>query len=116
MKKVLLVLGLLWMGYIISGGSGEDECYFDTKSKYGLDKILVSKVVSEEVMKYAKFKGAKTEGVFISRVELGEETIVKVKSTLTAKNGFGVSKETNFIIEASLQCNGYTIISVNKIN
>ena len=114
MKKVLLVLGLVGMIYMCSGDS--DECYFDTESKYGLDQRLVALTLSKEVMKYAKFEGAKTEGVFISRVELGEETIVKVKSTLTAQNGFGVSKKTHFIIEASLQCNGYTVISVNKIN
>ena len=115
MKKALLVLGFMGLLFFF-GGSGKDECYFDTESKYGLDKRLVSLVLSEEVMKFARFEGAKTSGVFMSRVESGEETIVKVKATLTAKNGFGVSSRTNFIVEASLKCDGYSVISVNKVN
>ena len=112
MKKVLLVLGLVVVVYMCSGDS--DECYFD--GTYGLDKRLVASTLSKEVMKYAKFEGAKTEGVFVSKRESGEETIVEVNATLTAQNGFGVSKTTDFVIEGSLQCKGYTVISVNKIN
>ena len=115
MKKVLLVLGLLGVLYISAQDSKEnvDTCYFDTE--YGLDKRLVSSVLSEEVIKFARYEGAKTSGVFLSKVESGEETIVKVKATLTAKNGFGVSSKTSFIIEASLKCYGYSVISVNKV-
>lgn len=114
MKKYILILVAIFI--LISIASNDsDRCYFESSNGV-LDKRLVASVISEESLKYAKFEGAKTKGIFVNQTEVDGETIVKVKSILTAQNAFGVYSKSTFIIDASLSCQGYSLISISHNN
>ena len=101
--------------FIMSMLFGEDEqtCYFE--DSYGLNTILVSNVVSEPVLKYAKYSGASVDGYLLSEVkdEQGNWT-VEVEAFLKAKNGFGAYSTKSYIVKAKLFCDSYKILDIKE--
>ena len=113
MKKLLKILFLfLFIAFLFSLFSEDDSCYFKNGDAY--DKLLIGNVVSESVLKYAKFEGASTDGFVKELTEVNDSTAtVIVSASLKAKNAFGVYKNSFYDVEATLNCSGYTVLSIS---
>ena len=92
-----------------------DKCYFDSTYGEGLNSILVGDVISDSVLKYAKYEGASANGYLVSSNEVGDGTwVVEVNASLKAKNAFGVYSYTEYTVKAKLFCQGHSTISITK--
>ncbi len=114
MKTILKITGVIVLLVIMAGACGDDnKCYFE--DSYGLNTILVKNVVSESVLKYAKYSGASTDGYVTKKTKTEEGNwIVEVSASLTAKNAFGVYSTTYYIVEAKLYCNSWELLNIKK--
>ena len=110
-KYIFIAIGLL---VLISMMHPDEDCYFESE-RGTLNPRLVADLVAEESLKYAKFEGATTEGIFMEQVKTEDENLVRVKSILTAQNAFGVYSKSIFIVDARLYCDGYSVIAINQI-
>jgi len=116
MKKAIKIIIFAIIGITIIGliGGGGDECYFKSGGSY--NKLLIKNAVSESVLKYAKYEGASSDGYVKELKEIDEKTAeVLVIATLKAKNAFGVFKNTQYEVRATLNCNGYNVIETSEI-
>ena len=113
MKTLLKIfLFIITLIVLISLFSEENNCYFQKGDGY--DQILIGKVVSESVLKYAKFDGATASGIVKELKEVNDSTAtVIVSATLKAKNAFGVYMNTTYDVEATLNCNGYSVVNIS---
>ena len=113
MTKYIVILATIFLLISIGSPSKDDGCYFEHADGV-LNKSLVASVIAKESLAYARFEGAETAGVFVSQKDTDSTTTVKVKSILRAKNAFGVYSTSTFMIEATLNCQGYSLISIKN--
>ena len=114
MKKLLLILIIIIivLGSIFS--NDDNSCYFKNGSSY--NRLLIGNAVSESVIKYAKYEGGTSIGVVTELTEINDSiATVNVQATLTAKNAFGVIKNTLYNIKATLSCDGYSVDEINQL-
>jgi hypothetical protein len=115
MKKAIKIIIIVIIGITVISliGGGDDNCYFKSGSSY--DKLLIKNVVSESVLKYAKYEGSSSDGYVKELKEIDEKTAeVVVIATLKAKNALGVFKNTEYEVKATLNCDGYKVNEISE--
>lgn len=111
-RLIALIVVIIVLGAIFS--IDDNSCYFKNGDSY--DRLLIGNAVSESVLKYAKYEGATTNGAVIELTEINDSiATVIVQATLTAKNAFGVRKNTLYNIKATLSCDGYSVDDINQL-
>lgn len=111
-RLIALIVVIIVLAAIFS--NDDNSCYFKNGDSY--DRLLIGNAVSESVLKYAKYEGATTNGAVIELTEINDSiATVIVQATLTAKNAFGVRKNTLYNIKATLSCDGYSVDDINQL-
>jgi len=107
-----LIIIIIVLGSIFS--NDDNSCYFKNGSSY--DRLLIGNAVSNSVIKYAKYEGGTSIGVVTELTEINDSiATVIVQATLTAKNAFGVRKNTLYNIKVTLSCDGYSVDEINQL-
>ena len=120
--KVLKVLAIVVGGFIgfiffmsvafaIISPDSKGGCYFGT-SIDNYDYLLIGNVAEDIVEGKALYDGASADGYCDSVTEYESGDVAVCYVELNARNGFGVYSRTWYKVEMRLNCDGYTLLSV----